>query len=150
MPSSQTTGPNTTGPKLKSFGALKQLGKFSIVGVSNTIISYAVFALCVTLGCHYIIANILGFIAGVINSFVWNNRYVFTIGEGEQRSSEKTFLRTAVVNVFTGVIVANVLLAFWVEIIGLSEYVGPILNLFVTFPLNFLLNKYWAYRKVAE
>ena len=52
-------GPDTTGPKLKSLGALKQLGKFSVVGVSNTVISYVVYAICVALGCHYVVANVL-------------------------------------------------------------------------------------------
>ena len=143
-------GPDTTGPKLKSLGSLKQLGKFSVVGVSNTVISYVVYAICVFFGCQYVVANIIGFAAGVINSFIWNNRYVFTVKEGERRNSGAALVKTAIVNVFTGLLVANGLLVLWVEVVGLSEYIGPILNLFITFPLNFLLNKYWAYRKVTE
>ena len=47
----------------------------------------------------------------------------------------------------TGLILNNILLIFWVDIMGIHEMLGPILNLFITIPLNFLLNKYWAFKK---
>ena len=38
------------------------------------------------------------------------------------------------------------LLWFWIDACGVSEYVAPIINLLVTVPLNFLLNKFWAFK----
>lgn len=29
----------------------------------------------------------------------------------------------------------------------LSGYLGPVLNMFVTIPVNFVMNKFWAYRQ---
>ena len=56
---------------------LSQFIKFGLVGLSNTAISYFTYALCIYIGLHYFIANALGFVLSVLNSFYWNNKYVF-------------------------------------------------------------------------
>jgi putative flippase GtrA len=33
-----------------------------------------------------------------------------------------------------------------VNYLNISEFIAPILNLIITIPLNFLLNKFWAFR----
>jgi putative flippase GtrA len=38
-----------------------QFLKFAVVGVSNTLIAYGVYALCIFLGLPYLIANAIGF-----------------------------------------------------------------------------------------
>jgi putative flippase GtrA len=38
------------------------------------------------------------------------------------------------------------LLYTMVDILGISQWVAPLINLCITIPLNFLLNKYWAFR----
>lgn len=124
-----------------------QLVKFGIVGVSNTLISYAVYALLVYLGMQYLLANVVSYFAGVVNSFVWNSRFVFKTKGDPQTNPVMVFLKTLTASAFTGLVVSNLLLVFWVHVLGVNEYVGPLLNLIVTFPLNYLLNKYWAYRK---
>lgn len=124
-----------------------QLVKFGIVGVSNTLISYAVYALLVYLGMQYLLANVVSYFAGVVNSFVWNSRFVFKTKGDPQTNPFMVFLKTLTASAFTGLVVSNLLLVFWVHVLGVNEYVGPLLNLIVTFPLNYLLNKYWAYRK---
>lgn len=126
---------------------LEQLIKFGIVGVSNTIISYVVYALLVYLGMHYLLANVISYFAGVVNSFFWNSRYVFKTQGDPTLNPAKVFLKTLTASAFTGLVVNNLLLMFWVRVVGVNEYLGPLLNLVVTFPLNYLLNKYWAYRK---
>ena len=40
---------------------------------------------------------------------------------------------------------AAVLLFLWVDVIGIPALWGPVLNLLVTIPLNFILNKLWAF-----
>ncbi len=62
-------------PSKKTF---VQLCKFAMVGVSNTIISLCVFYLLYNLfDVNYTIANLLSYIIGVINSFIWNKFWVF-------------------------------------------------------------------------
>lgn len=58
-----------------------QLVKYGIIGVSNTLITLIVFYIVNTwLGMGYAIANTLGYILGLINSFVWNRTWVFRSG----------------------------------------------------------------------
>ncbi len=125
--------------------SLIQFVKFGIVGLSNTLISYVVYVAGVWFGMHYLLASILGFVISVLNSFYWNNKYVFGQGK-EERNLLKTLLKTFMAYAFTGLVLANILLYIWVDILGISEYLGPLINLVVTVPLNFVINKLWAFR----
>ena len=127
----------------KTWDKICQFVKFGVVGVSNTLISYVVYIILVNLGLHYLLASIGGFLVSVINAYYWNDRYVF---KGEERAWWKVFLKTFTSYAGTGLILNNLLLILWVDIVGLHEMLGPVINLFVTIPLNFLLNKYWAYK----
>ena len=44
-------------------------------------------------------------------------------------------------------VVGGALLWLQSDILGIPVYIATILNLIVTIPLNFLLNKFWVYRK---
>ena len=124
-----------------------QFVKFGLVGVSNTVIAYVVYVLVLQLKIHYVIANMIGFFISVINAFYWNNKFVFKSEEGEHRSIWKAFLKTLISYSGTGVVLANILLVLWVEIVHLPKEIAPIINLLITIPLNFLLNKFWAFLK---
>ncbi|MDY4170537.1 MAG: GtrA family protein [[Ruminococcus] gnavus] len=40
----------------------------------------------------------------------------------------------------------NVLSTFWIYTLGMSKYLAPLINLVISVPINFLLNKFWAYK----
>ena len=122
-----------------------QFVKFGIVGVSNTLISLVIYYIGLYFGIYYVISNVLGFFAGTLNAYYWNNKYVFGQGK-EERNLLKTLLKTFMAYAFTGLVLANILLYIWVDILGISEYLGPLINLVVTVPLNFVINKLWAFR----
>lgn len=94
---------------------------------------------------HYLLASVLGFVISVLNSFYWNNKYVFQKGS-EERNLFLTLIKTFLAYASTGLILANILLYIWVDVLGISEYLGPIINLVITVPLNFVINKLWAFR----
>ncbi len=123
-----------------------QFVEFCVVGLSNTLISYVVYAVFVLLGWNYILGSILGFVVSVTNSFYWNNKYVFKAESGEHRSLVWAYIKTFLSYAVTGLVLANVLLVIWVEVLHLPELLGPIVNLLITIPLNFILNKLWAFR----
>lgn len=55
----------------------RQFIRFAIVGVINTLVDFAVFqALNLLLGWVYA-AQVLGYAAGVINSYLWNSAWTF-------------------------------------------------------------------------
>ncbi len=129
-----------------------QFVKFCLVGVSNTIVSYllniAVLFLLKDAGLSfdYVIANIVAFVLSVLWSFFWNNRFVFTKEEGKKRSVWKTLLKTYVAYSVTGIVLNNVLSYLWIDVMGISKLIAPMINLIVAVPINFLLNKLWAYK----
>ena len=122
-----------------------QFIKFGFVGISNTLISLVVYYLGLALGVHYVAANAAGFVLGTINAYFWNNRYVFKKAEGEVRSTGRSVVREFVSYGFT-LALSTVLLALWVDGLHISDKIAPIINLLVTIPLNFVLNKFWAFR----
>lgn len=138
----------------KTTHGIMQFFKFGVVGVSNTIISYIIYAASLLVlrkfeilqSTNYIVAQVIAFVLSVLWSFYWNNRLVFTIGEGEQRSIWKALLKTYVSYSFTGLFLNTILLVLWVHILGVSEFIAPILNLLISVPLNYVINKYWAFK----
>ena len=125
-----------------------QFIKFGIVGVSNTLISLAVYQIALNaLGMHYLAANLLGLVISVINAYYWNNRCVF--GGGEKRPfSQHLALYFKSLTAYGGTFVLDsLLLVFWVEAVGIPESLAPVLNLCITIPLNFFINKYWTFRR---
>ena len=129
-----------------SASAVFQFLKFGIVGFSTTVISFCVYAFLVFVGCPYIVANGIGFIVGTINSFAWNSVFVFRKSPGERRNPVVVLLKTFVIYGLSSFVLGSLLLAFLVEAACLSKYVAPLAVLAVTVPLNFVMNKFWAYR----
>lgn len=127
-----------------------QFFKFGMAGLFNTVAYYLVYAICLIFGGHYVLANALGFIASVLSAYFWNNRYVFTKEEGEKRNKWRVLLRTVITYGFSGLIINNVMLYVWIDLLHISDYAGPIINLFITVPFNFIVNKFWACRGVKE
>jgi putative flippase GtrA len=122
-----------------------QFFKFSIVGLSNTIIAYGLYILLVRFGVYYIVANIISFFVGIVNSFFWNSKFVFK--KKEKKGMYLSFIKTAISYAFTGIILANFLLYFFVEVLEISKYLAPLVGLVITVPSNFFLNKYWVFRE---
>ncbi len=122
--------------------------KFGVVGISNTVISYCSYAFLTYLGIYYVIANVIGFIFSVTNSFILNNKYVFK--SNEKRNLITSFFKTIIAYASTGLVLNNFLLIILVEVFHISEYIAPIFVLIVTIPLNFVINKYWSFRTRKE
>lgn len=132
----------------------KQFIKFCIVGVSNTVISYIIYSISLFFfrkwmtfdGYDYFIAQVLMFILSVAWSFYWNNRIVFTKDKGEKRNLMAALLKTYISYSFTGLFLNSILLYIWINLLGISEFFAPVINLIISVPLNFLLNKFWAFK----
>lgn len=119
---------------------------FTVVGVVNFLVNYVTYAFFLWLHCNYHVANIAAFIVSVFNSFYWNNKYVFREDENGQRSWWKTLLKTYASYAFSGLLLTEILLYVEIHIFGLPELAGPAINLFITTPINFVMNKFWAFR----
>lgn len=134
------------------FNAIMQFIKFGIVGISNTIISYIlniiVLLLLQPLGVSwdFVAGNIVAFVLSVLWSFYWNNKLVFSVQEGEKRSIRKALLRAYVSYGFTGIILNNILSYLWINVLDISKYTAPLINLVISVPVNFVINKLWTFK----
>jgi len=134
----------------KKCAFLPQFIKFGIVGLSNTVISYILYSVVVYFGIHYLIASIIAFSISVLNSFFWNNKYVFKKDDGQKRSIFHSIIKTYISYAFSGLILSNILLFIFIDILHISKYLAPFFGLVITIPLNFILNKKWAFQSVKH
>jgi len=149
---------------------LWQFIKFGIVGVSNTLISEGIYCVLVFFKVPYLLAYFIGFSLSVLNAYYWSNKYVFKADpEQGRRVWWKVLLKTYAAY-FWGFLVSSVLLVLWIDVIHLPRYLGGLagvfaehgfpqfdadflgevlaagINLLITVPMNYFVNKYWAYR----
>jgi len=121
-----------------------QFLKFCVVGVSNTLVSLGVYYLILYFSpAQYVLGNALGWAVGVLNSYFLNRLFVF-------RDSAVPVIRGLLRSYLlygVSLLLSTGLLLLQVEILGIPRQVAPIINLAFTTPLNFLLNKFWAFRK---
>lgn len=130
----------------KGLGALAiQFIKFGIVGLSNTFVYLLIYYLVLFANSDwYLFGNALGWAISVLNAFFWGDRVVFK--NSKKRPAEqfkklgKSYLTYGVTFLLT-----TVLLYFEVNWWGVSSVVAPLVNLLVSIPLNFIINKYWTF-----
>lgn len=125
---------------------LKQFIKFGFVGAINTVLGLVIYWLCVFLGIHYLAANAIGFFITVTLSYILNNLFTFK-GDEKAEWSLSNLVKVYISYSITGLLLNSILLWLWTSVIGINENLAPIINLFFTIPLNFILNKTWAYKK---
>ena len=120
---------------------LAQFIKFGLVGVSNTAVSMAVYYIFLWIDPGlYMVGSILGTILSIANAFFWNDKFVFT---GNAKRLGKTYVSYGGTS-----ILSNVLLWIEVTFFGVSKTIAPIVNLLVTIPLNFIINKLWTFKEI--
>lgn len=137
----------------EKYDALIQFIKFGIVGLSNTVVSYVIYVVSLVIlqkagrlpEIDYLVAQFIGFVLSVLWSFYWNNKFVFQDNEG-RRNLWKVLLKTYMSYAFTGLFLNSILSFVWVEVFHWSKMIAPIINLLVSVPLNFIMNKFWAFK----
>ncbi|MBQ4382606.1 MAG: GtrA family protein [Oscillospiraceae bacterium] len=124
-----------------------QFIKFGLVGLSNTLVSWAVYYLFLWINEDlYMVGTVLGTILSIANAFFWNDRFVFKGGEQDWKSRLMRLGKTYVS--YGGTSLLSIAL-LWAEVnlLGVSKEIAPIVNLIITIPLNFVINKLWTFRK---
>lgn len=122
-----------------------QFFKFGLVGLSNTAVSMACYYVFLFIDPNlYMVGSIVGTIVSIANAFYWNDKYVFKDSQNDWKSKLKRLGKTYISYGGTSIL-SNVLL--WVEVsfFAVSKSIAPIVNLIVTIPLNFIINKLWTF-----
>jgi putative flippase GtrA len=137
-PSSSLPGP---GRRLRA-PLLIQLVKFGIVGVSNTLLTFAIYWLLLKgFGVWYLAASAIGFIAGATNGFLLNRRWTFHGHVGDAF----TPVRWAIVQ-GCGLGVNEGLLYLFVHDARLDKLLSQAFATAVVTVSTFFANRAWTFR----
>ena len=118
---------------------------FGLIGLLNTVLSYGITNVCYyAFGLHEQISNLFAFLITVLISYLLNSRFVF---EKDKQPWYLALVKVYASYAFTELILIGVLLFIEERLFGIPHYIATFVNLIITVPLNFLLNKFWAYRK---
>lgn len=119
-----------------------QFVRFLLVGLTGSVVQLVVFYLLVfRFGRgHYLWWNTIAYCACVVDLYFWNRAVVFT----GTKTNFGTFLRSCACYVATYAMQQGLLLLF-VDVLHFSQIVSPLLAMFCSTPVNFVLNKVFAF-----
>lgn len=124
-----------------------QFIKFGIVGLSNTLVSMLCYYVFYFFNADlYLIGSIVGTILSIANAFFWNDKFVFPGNNKELKNKLCRLLKTYIS--YGGTSILSIVL-LWIEVnlFSLDKAYAPIINLIITIPLNFIINKFWTFKK---
>lgn len=134
------------------YNILKQFIKFGIVGVSNTAISMGItygiiflfhkFNLSSNENLLVFLASFVGFVISVLNSYYWNNKYVFK----KTNSKHLWPLLKSYICYGSTWLLSFILSFVFANMLCISVVLVPALSMIITIPLNFIMNKFWAFK----
>lgn len=127
-----------------------QFIKFGLVGISNTVVSMVCYYIFLFINEDlYLLGSIMGTIVSIANAFYWNDKYVFKGNQNDWKSKLKRLGKTYLSYGGTSLL-SNVLLWIEVSFFYVNKNIAPIVNLLITIPLNYLINKFWTFKKNTD
>ena len=129
-----------------------QIFLFALVGFSSALVNMGIYNLVLwalqklgwLAGYDYLVALFFGFFISVAWAFLLNRRFVFRTPGAPWKES---LIRVYITYSITGIGLSSLLSLLWVHVFSIPKEVVTILNDMLCFPVNFLLNKYWSFRK---
>ncbi len=144
-PRAQSPSLARPGRRRLSLPLIVQFVKFGIVGVSNTLIAFAVYALLLKVfGVWYVAASGIGFAVGAVNGFLLNRRWTFSGHVGDAL----TPVRWAVVQT-CGLGLNLGLVYLFVHDAGMDKLIAQIPTTAIVTVLTFAANRAWTFRTPA-
>ncbi|MBQ2642469.1 MAG: GtrA family protein [Eubacterium sp.] len=138
-----------------------QFAGFCFVGCTNFVVNTIVYEITlfalggdtvsVTIGGHTFlwakyVAIIVGFVVSVPNAYFWNNKMVFRDDEKKDHWF-KVLMKTYAAYATTGIFLYYLLAWIFCDVMGIPAWIMPIINLVITTPINFFMNKLWAFNQ---
>lgn len=117
----------------------KQIINFILIGILNTAFGYAMYAIFIGLGFHYIWAVIFSTIIGIIFNFKTIGKYVF--------NSHDNSLIIKFFAVYGVVFVVNISIIKLFKIYGYNDYIAGVFALIPSAGVSFVLNKYFVFKR---
>ncbi len=121
---------------------VEQFAKFGLVGVSNTLITYAVFTVLEEgFGVWYIAASGIGFAVGATNGFLLNRSWTFRGHDAQGGAALRWVLVQG-----CGLLLDLALIAGFVEGAHLNKLVAQAFATVIVVVITFFVNRRWTFR----
>ena len=121
--------------------AVRQFVKYGLVGASNTIVNFVVYSIGVTIGIHYLIALVLGYAVGALNSYLLNRHWTFRAGHIAHTTAGTRFAL-----VTSAAIALNVALLYvLVHHAGIAKTPAQAILVLPILAVTFPINRWWSF-----
>lgn len=121
--------------------AMVKFIKFGLIGFSNTALTFGTYAFLVFIfDINYIVANIFGYLLGMVNSYIWNKNWVFRVNGNQIRF----FIKFAIVNIVM-VSINSLSLFLLVNTLHIDKMLSLIFVIGGVTVINFYLIKKWTF-----
>lgn len=121
---------------------MRQFIKFNLVGLLNTALDFAIFALLTWLSVYYIIAQCISYGMGMLNSYTLNKYWTFA---QKGRLEPKQAIRFIVLNLGS-LLLSLLLLALLKDHWHIKLLLAKLIATVVTTLINFAGSKLWVFR----
>lgn len=122
--------------------AIVQFVKFGIVGVSNTLLTFAVYTLLLkAFGVWYVAASGIGFTVGAVNGFLLNRRWTFRGHVGDALTPVRWFVVQG-----CGLGLNLGLVYMFVDGFGIDKLAGQVPATAIVTVLTFFANRAWTFK----
>jgi putative flippase GtrA len=133
--------------RYRSAPLIGQLIKYGVVGVTNTLVFLAAYAICVhVLDVWYIAASAIGYTLGSINGYVLNRHWTFRAGAMSHATSAGRYTLVQL----TAAIGNLGLLFVFVDGLGADRVVGQVIVIVIVQLLSFLAHRAWSFAHRGE
>ena len=122
---------------------VRQFVKYGIVGASNTVITFVVYSVLVTLGVPYTIALLLGYAVGSLNSYFLNRHWTF---RARDIAHTQAGTRFAIVQV-CAIGVNELLLYVLVHHAGVAKIPAQAILTVPVLAVTFFVNRLWSFAR---
>ncbi|WP_350310517.1 GtrA family protein [Campylobacter hyointestinalis] len=119
----------------------KEITKFAIVGIINTIIGLTIIYILIYLRFNDYTANLFGYVIGIFFSYILNKFYVFNNLRNNINFKEIIiFLIIFIFSYLMNIVILNISLNYF------TSYVAQFFAIFVYTIFNFILNKFITFK----
>jgi putative flippase GtrA len=115
--------------------------RFCAVGVGNTVLDLGIFRLLTYLGASFLVAQVLSYSAGVVNSYILNRKWTFRV---QGRVDVPQAVKFVVVNLLS-LLVSTGVLSLLYKVLHVDLTAAKILAMASAPIVNFIGNILWVF-----
>jgi putative flippase GtrA len=119
-----------------------QLVRYGAVGLSNTLIGFGVYALCLDLlGIHYEVSLAIAYVIGAVNGYLLNRYWTFSGHDADHATSGWRYAAVQIAAFLTNLALLHAAVAW----LAVEKNVAQAVIVPIVFALTFIPNRLWSF-----